>query len=229
MSEILSQKTKDGLKSFWLSKGVGELPRIEVIENWGDVENIRPSDDFNEKKITIQYAGNIGNAQGVGELVDVLHEAKCKQVAFGIWGTGSAENSIKEKVLEYGMENQVSFHGTYFRSEQQKVLNSCDIALVRLVEGMYGLGVPSKTYNILAAGKPILYIGEKGTEIWRMIEENGNGVCFEPQDRKGLISYLCGLSLENRDKLRDMGKISRKLAEEKYSKQTILNKFLEVL
>ena len=71
MSEILSQKTKDGLKSFWLSKGVGELPRIEVIENWGDVENIRPSDDFNEKKITIQYAGNIGNAQGVGELVDV--------------------------------------------------------------------------------------------------------------------------------------------------------------
>lgn len=51
MSEILSQKTKDGLKSFWLSKGVGELPRIEVIENWGDVENIRPSDDFNEKKL----------------------------------------------------------------------------------------------------------------------------------------------------------------------------------
>lgn len=82
-------------------------------------------------------------------------------MAFGIWGTGSAENTIKEKVLEYGMENQVSFHGTYFRSEQQKVLNSCDIALVRLVEGMYGLGVPSKTYNILAAGKPILYIGER--------------------------------------------------------------------
>lgn len=229
MSEILSQKTKDGLKSFWLSKGVRVLPRIEVIENWGDIENIRPSDDFNEKKITIQYAGNIGNAQGVGELVDVLHEAKCEQVAFGIWGTGSAENTIKEKVLEYGMENQVSFHGTYFRSEQQKVLNSCDIALVRLVEGMYGLGVPSKTYNILAAGKPILYIGEKGTEIWRVIEENGNGVCFEPQDREGLISYLRGLSLENREKLRDMGKISRKLAEEKYSKQTILNKFLEVL
>lgn len=229
MSEILSQKIKEGVKSFWLSKGVGELPRIEVIENWGDVENIRPSEDFNEEKITIQYAGNIGKAQGVGDFVDILYESKSEHVAFGIWGTGSAEVAVKEKVQEYGMKDQVSFHGAYFRSEQQKVLNACDIALVRLVEGMYGLGVPSKTYNILAAGKPILYIGEKGTEIWRMIEENGNGVCFEPQDRKGLISYLCGLSLENRDKLRDMGKISRKLAEEKYSKQTILNKFLEVL
>ena len=229
MSEILSQKVKDGLRGNWLSKKVGELPQINIIENWGDVENIHPTEDFAEEKITIQYAGNIGNAQGVGELVDVLHEAKCEQVAFGIWGTGSAENTIKEKVQEYGMENQVSFHGAYFRSEQQKVLNSCDIALVRLVEGMYGLGVPSKTYNILAAGKPILYIGEKGTEIWRMIEENGNGVCFEPQDREGLMSYLCDLSLDSREKLRGMGKISRKLAEEKYSKQTILNKFLEVL
>lgn len=229
MSEVLEQKVKDGLKGFGASERFEKLPRIEVIENWGDIENIHPTDDFEEEKITIQYAGNIGNAQGVGELVDVLHDAKCEQVAFGIWGTGSAENAIKEKVQEYGMENQVSFYGAYFRSEQQKVLNSCDIALVRLVEGMYGLGVPSKTYNILAAGKPILYIGEKGTEIWRMIEENGNGVCFEPQDRKGLISNLCGLSLENRDKLRDMGKISRKLAEEMYSKHTILDKFLEEL
>lgn len=229
MSEVLLQKVKDGLKGFRLSKRTGELPRIKVIENWSDIENIRPSEDFNEKKITIQYAGNIGNAQGVGELVDVLHEAKCEQVAFSIWGTGSAENTIKGKVQEYGMEKQVSFHGAYFRSEQQKVLNACDIALVRLVEGMYGLGVPSKTYNILAAGKPILYIGEKGSEIWRVIEDNGNGVCFEPQDRQGLMSYLCDLSLEKRETLRKMGRISRKLAEEEYSKQTILNKFLEVL
>lgn len=229
MSEILLQKVKDGLKGFGLFKRTGELPRIEVIENWGDVENIRSTEDFDDEKITIQYAGNIGNAQGVGEFVDILHESKSEQVIFGIWGTGSAEAAVKEKVQEYGMDNQVSFHGAYFRSEQQKVLNACDIALVRIVEGMYGLGVPSKTYNILAAGKPILYIGEKGTEIWCMIEENGNGVCFEPQDREGLISYLCGLSLKNREKLRDMGKISRKLAEIKYSKQTILNKFLEVL
>ena len=127
------------------------------------------------------------------------------------------------------MTDQVSFHGPYFRSEQQKVLNACDIALVRLVEGMYGLGVPSKTYNILAAGKPVLYIGERNTEIWRMIEENGNGVCFEPHDKEGLLAFLRGLSLESRVKLREMGKISRKLAEGKYSKQAILDKFVDVL
>ena len=224
MSEILVKKVKS--VKMW-PKGV---PRIEVIENWSDVEMICPAKvPFGAEKITIQYAGNIGNAQGVGEMVDALHEAKCGQVIFSIWGTGSAEASIKEKVHRYRMTDQVSFHGPYFRSEQQKVLNACDIALVRLVEGMYGLGVPSKTYNILAAGKPVLYIGERNTEIWRMIEENGNGVCFEPHDKEGLLAFLRGLSLESRVKLREMGKTSRKLAEGKYSKQAILDKFVDVL
>ena len=221
MSEILEKKVQKGEsdKTKW--------PRITVIENWGDTKNIKPVNIYNADKITIQYAGNIGNAQGIGEFIDVMHDANCNQVEFGIWGTGSAELSLKEKVKQLGMSGKVLFHGPYSRAEQQEVLNVCDIALVRLVEGMYGLGVPSKSYNILAAGKPILYIGERNTEIWRLIKEYGNGVCFEPNDREGLIKYLRDLSPEKRDSLREMGKISRHLAEEKFSKEAILNRFLE--
>ena len=221
MSEILEKKVQKGEsdKTKW--------PRITVIENWGDTKNIKPVNIYNADKITIQYAGNIGNAQGIGEFIDVMHDANCNQVEFGIWGTGSAELSLKEKVKQLGMSGKVLFHGPYSRAEQQEVLNVCDIALVRLVEGMYGLGVPSKSYNILAAGKPILYIGERNTEIWRLIEEYGNGVCFEPNDREGLIKYLRDLSPEKRDSLREMGKISRQLAVEKFSKEAILNRFLE--
>ena len=224
MREVLVHKigSVESVKEKW--------PRIEVIENWGDVENIWPEDEpFEAEKITIQYAGNIGNAQGVGEFVDVLHEAKCSHVSFCIWGTGRAELSIMDKVHAYGMVDQVSFRGTFLRSEQQHVLNNCDLAMVCLVNGMYGLGVPSKTYNIFAAGKPILYIGERGTEIWRVIEENGNGICFEPQDKRGLIEYLNSLSLADRYKLKKMGSISRKLAEGKYSKAIILERFLDVI
>lgn len=94
-----------------------------------------------------------------------MHDANCNQVEFGIWGTGSAELSLKEKVKQLEMSDNVMFHGPYSRADQQEVLNVCDIALVRLVEGMYGLGVPSKSYNILAAGKPILYIGVLNDEI----------------------------------------------------------------
>lgn len=204
-------------------------PRISIIENWSDVKSINPTGILKSDKVVIQYAGNIGKSQGVGDFVELIHEADCKNVSFGIWGTGTTENAIKDKVKEYGMTDRITFHGSYLRSQQQEVLNSCDIALVRLVDGMYGLGVPSKTYNILAAGKPILYIGERNTEVWRLIEEYGNGVCFEPHDKKGLIKYLQHLSVEDKPLLADMGKVSRKLAEEKFSKATILDKFIELI
>lgn len=219
MTEVLEHKCN----------GYSHRPTISLIENWGDIGNIYPLGFSESKEITIQYAGNIGNAQGVSEFVDILHEANCTNVAFSVWGTGSAETQIKEKVKEYGMSNCVHFNGSYLRSQQQSILNSCDIALVRLVEGMYGLGVPSKTYNILAAGKPILYVGEKNTEVWRMLKENGNGVCFEPSDTLGLKNYLLKLNANSRITLRKMGRISRKLAEEKYSKEVIMNKYLDLI
>lgn len=219
MSEILARKCR----------GRKRKPKIIVIENWADVESIKPKDRKPSDKVVIEYAGNIGNAQGVGEFVDVLHEVGCKNVVFKIWGTGGAEASIKQKVADYDMQDCVSFNGPYFRSQQIDVLNDCDMALVRLVEGMYGLGVPSKSYNILAAGKPILYIGEKGTEVWRMLEENGNGVCFEPSDVEGLKKFLCSMYTESISVLQEKGKISRKLAEERYSKEVILQKFVEVV
>lgn len=219
MSEVLAHKCK----------GFKNQPRIEVIENWGDVVNIMPKERFAGDKVVIQYAGNIGNAQGVGEFVDILHEAGCKNIKFCIWGTGSTETGIKEKVREYRMQDSVTFHGSYFRSQQNDVLNDCDIALVRLVDGMYGLGVPSKLYNILAAGKPILYIGEKGTEVWRMLKENNNGFCFEPSNKEGLIAFLVSLNADSLAALKVKGIISRRLVEEKYSEEVILRKFVEIV
>lgn len=202
-------------------------PIIRIVENWGDTKNINPSNSINENdKIVIQYAGNIGHAQGVEEFVDDLKASECENVIFSIWGVGNEEQSIKKKVEEYGLSDHVVFNGPYLRSQQNDVLNACDIALVRLTQGMYGLGTPSKTYNILAAGKPILYIGERGTEIWREVEENNIGVCFEPSAKESLHSFLHQLSFSDRDDLREKGLKARKVVEEKYTKEHIMNKFL---
>ena len=127
------------------------------------------------------------------------------------------------------MQQQVKFNGPYSRSLQQEVLNDSDLSLVTLVKGMYGLGVPSKTYNILAAGKPILYIGEKNTEIWLTVEENKIGYCFEPQDSEGIISFLRHLGKADIPVLKEMGQKARELAFRKYSKSAILEKFVDAL
>lgn len=204
-------------------------PKIVNIENWGDVDGIIPKARISDGFIKIQYAGNIGNAQGLDEMVEIIHEANNPFVKFGIWGTGSAEERIKGKVENLNLQEKVAFYGPYTRSQQIEVLNDSDISLVTLVKGMYGLGVPSKTYNILAAGKPILYIGEHGTEIWRTVEENQIGYCYEPDDKEGIIKFLKSLNADILPRLKSMGISARALAENKYSKTIILNKFVDAI
>ncbi len=205
-------------------------PQIKLIENWGDVIGIKPLDlKEDSDKIIIQYAGNIGYSQGVDKIINVIKDVQNRNVLLSIWGTGAAEKYLKEIVALNNLENFISFNGPYYRSQQCKILNECDIALVSLAEGMYGLGVPSKSYNILAAGKPILYIGERNSEIWLLVEENNIGFCFEPTDSDNIISFISSLSEKDKSVLLEMGRNSRLIAEKFFSESVILNKFKETI
>ena len=181
-------------------------PVCSIIENWADIEGIHPQ-PFPEGKIVLQYAGNIGRVQGLGKVIAQLTD----DVEFHLYGTGAMEESLKK----IGHPN-VFFHGPYFRSQQNDVLAACDIAVVTLQDGMYGLGVPSKTYNILASGRPILFLGPTNSEIDILVREKGVGYCEWP-------------AKWDKDELAEMGARARKLAVEEYSKDAILNKFVNAI
>ena len=55
---------------------------------------------------------------------------------------------------------------------------------------MYGLGVPSKSYNIMASGKPMLFIGDRQSEIALCIEEYSLGWVVEPDNPKMLARMI---------------------------------------
>lgn len=179
---------------------------IAIIENWADVEGIVPQ-PFPKGKIILQYAGNIGRVQALDKVIDHLPD----EVDFHLYGTGAMEDKLKSM-----QHPHVFFHGPYFRSQQNEVLAACDISVVTLQEGMFGLGVPSKTYNILASGRPIIYFGPKNSEIDLLVREKNIGYSGWPK------------SWSKQD-LEEKGKNARELAVHEYSKQTILNKFLNLI
>lgn len=181
--------------------------KISVIENWAEVENIRQQPFPESDKIILEYAGNIGRVQALDKVIEQLPDG----IEFHLYGTGALEDKLKEM-----KSPDVFFHGPYFRSQQNEVLSACDIALVTLQRGMYGLGVPSKTYNILASGRPILFLGPKDSEIDLLVREEGIGYCGWPQ-------------AWNKEELIVMGKRARRLAESHYSKEAILSKFLDII
>jgi len=189
-----------------LRRKVGESADICIVENWAETGIIHPL-PFPEGPVRLEYAGNIGRVQGLDHLVSELPD----DVELHFYGTGAMEDTLKA----IGKKN-VHFHGPYFRSQQTEVLGACHAAIVTLSKGMYGLGVPSKAYNIMAAGRPIIYFGPKDGEIGLMVRENR-------------IGYLGWPDKWDLDELKEMGKRARTLAESKYSKKAILTKFLDAI
>lgn len=201
----LGRDMKDVLEKKILNSSEN-MPKITIIENWADINGIKPQ-PMPQGKIVLEYAGNIGRIQGLDKVIEQLPES----VDFHIYGTGSMEDTLKKM-----NHPRVFFHGPYFRSQQNEVLAACHIALVTLQEGMYGLGVPSKTYNILASGRPVLFFGPQNSEIDLLVRERQIGYCGWPEKW-------------DKDELMKMGERARELAIKEYSEATILNKFIKAI
>lgn len=203
---------------------------ISIVPNWADIENITPilrSDSLIkkwglEKKLVLQYAGNIGRVQGLQEVIKAFHQSNNQNIHLSIFGSGAYESNIKQYVQENEINN-ISFHGNYSRKEQQNVLNACDIAIISLSKGMYGLGVPSKTYNILAAGKPVLFIGEPGSEIFELVRNEQIGWSIDISNELEIINFFSNLNKNDIENLSSKRSLARRLSEEKYSEETVLS------
>jgi len=107
-------------------------------------------------------------------------------------------------------------------------LNACDIALVSLVNGMKGISVPSRIYNILAAGKPIIAITEPSTELALVVEEENIGWIVPPHNPEALVKVIREAYV-NKDQLAPMGMRARIAAEEKYTFECKLQSFQALL
>ena len=73
---------------------------------------------------------------------------------------------------------------------------------------MVGLSVPSKVYAIMAAGRPMLYIGPKGSEAAVLIEEADCGTVIEPGDFAGALDAVLRV-YRDRDLLERQGRSGR--------------------
>jgi hypothetical protein len=122
----------------------------------------------------LQYAGNIGRVQGLAAIVEAFKISNYKELHVLIHGSGALVPFIRNYIKTNRLSN-VSLFGSYSRKDQNDILNSCDIAIVSLSSGIYGLAVPSKSYHILSAGKPILFLGDLRFEISCLVTEEGVG------------------------------------------------------
>jgi len=210
---------------------------INVITNWADHEIVFPKENFDlkgyyslqiENEIIIQFAGNIGRVQGLDLLFNTIEHLQNEHSHFIFIGSGALKDSLVKK-SESMKFKKVHFFPPKSRNDQQLFLNACHIGLVTLSPGMYGLGVPSKVYNIMAAGKPILYIGDKNSEIYQYIIDHEIGWAFTWDAQNELNQFLAQIDAGMLTEICRKGNNARKLVESKFTKDFILAAYNEVI
>jgi len=189
--------------------------RLHVIPNFVDTVAITPQDRMSKYRnelgigdqLVVMYAGNVGFSQSLNLVVDAA--AKFPEVAFVINGDGAARKKLQEDCAQL---TNVYF-GDYQPIERlSEVLATGDIHLVPLRTGLASVSVPSKSYSILAAGRPMLAAIDPNTEIPNMLEQSGAGVAVEPDNSSAFIEAL-GRLVSNQDQLQSMGANGRKWVE----------------
>lgn len=219
MSAVLKSKTK-GKTS------------IGLITNWADVDEVVPAakeatetykkiKDFAEGHVLFQFAGNLGKAQGLDNVMDAISKVKSDEARFLFVGAGAKLDDVNRFADQN--DKTVSL-GLVIRAQQNDFLNACDIGIVTLADGMYGLGVPSKSYNIMATGRPILYIGEEDSEIALCVKKYDIGWVVRPNDPDALAEKIEAI-LKERDSLSKKGMKARRIAEEVFSKKVVLEQY----
>lgn len=159
--------------------------RVHVIPNFVDTEFIRPADRMTRLRAelgigdepVVLYAGNVGFSQSLEMVVDAARSFP--QATFLINGDGAARTTLEERAA--GLVN-VRFSGYQPKERVPEVLATGDIHLVPLKLGLGRVSVPSKTYSILAAGRPVLAAIDPGTEVPRMLAASGGGIAVPPDD-----------------------------------------------
>lgn len=167
--------------------------RVHVIPNFVDTEFIRPADRMTPYRAelgigqepVVLYAGNVGFSQSLEMVVDAARDFP--GVTFLINGDGAARASLVERAAGLG---NVRFNGYQPKDRVPEVLATGDIHLVPLKKGLGRVSVPSKTYSILAAGRPVLAAIDPGTEVPRMLEASGGGRAVAPDDPAAFTAAL---------------------------------------
>jgi colanic acid biosynthesis glycosyl transferase WcaI len=210
---------------------------ISIITNWGDVDQVTPGERSSNpllqrhgltEKFIVQYSGNMGRTHDLENLVECARIlAREESVHFLFIGTGAKEQWLRKTARELGLAN-ITILPPQPRSALTVSLNACDLAVVSFVRGMAGVSVPSRMYNILAAGKPILAVADADSELALVIQEERVGWLVRPaspeRSAQAILEAFSSPTL-----LSEMSKRARALVLKSYTQMQIMGKFEDLL
>jgi colanic acid biosynthesis glycosyl transferase WcaI len=214
----------NGYKKKLLNLGVSNN-KISLIYNWSlPINNLKSKhyDQYSElfkNYFTIVYAGNVGQAQNLDIILDVVEEFlknDIQNIKFFIIGSGVEKVFLENEVKKRNLSEFIIFTGFIPSDNIGQFLENASALFLHLRKiPLFDITIPSKLVSYFIYSKPILCgVGGESAEI---VSESKSGLCFEPQDVSDLklkIIELISLTKFERD---EMGKSGRYIYDSLFS------------
>lgn len=230
---VISQDFKDNI----LKKNVN-ISKIKIIPNWADTKMIYPisRDDnvlakkygFNNNQFLITYCGNVGYTQNMDMLLKAAQElaTELPNIVFVIIGDGADKERI-QKIAENECINNVVFLPFQPYDNIAHVFNLGDLGLIISKPGVGDNSVPSKTWNIMAARKPILASFDSKSELCQIIKNAQCGYVAEADDYEQFVQQIRKAVFSN--ELKKLGDNGKRYLDTYYSQEVSAKKYVEII
>ncbi len=195
----------EGMKGQLLNYVNGD--KIKVVSIWPASENFKPVTKNNnpflkehgwQDKFIVLYSGNMGIGHKLDVLVDTAEVLKdYKDILFLFIGEGAKKSLLQKIVKDKGLGN-VKFLTWQSADILPYSLAAADLAVVALAPEATYASVPSKTFNYMSVGAPILGIGSEGSELEGLINSYKLGLYSKLGDIEIICNFLLSLRNENK-------------------------------
>lgn len=220
-----------------MAKGVPE-DKIVVIYNWVDQNKVVdvPREEnklfdvygLDRSKFYITYNGNIGLTQNMDMLLDVAKELQeeYEDIHFVLVGNGAYLAEVKRKVADQQLEN---VHLLPFQPYEDisHVFSLGDASLVISKPGVGANSVPSKTWSIMSASRPVLANFDEN-ELKTIIENNHCGIFTKAGDKDAFKESILTL-YNHRDLCKEYGHNGRKFVMDNLTREVGTQKYVDVI
>jgi colanic acid biosynthesis glycosyl transferase WcaI len=217
--------------------GIGiAADRISVVPNFVDTSFIRPlprQNSFSERndlsdKFVVTHAGNVGYVYDLDTMLDAATILSAyEDIVFLIVGDGVSKAPLELKAREMGLRN-VRFLPFQPHADLPWLRATSDVQVSLYRHGSSRHSMPSKVYEIMASGRPLLVSADVRSDVWNLVEETGCGLCVEPENAEKLAVAVLRL-YQDRDLCTRMGVLGRQEVERRYSREVVAGCYNELL
>jgi colanic acid biosynthesis glycosyl transferase WcaI len=228
---LISESFRTNLKK----KGVPDM-KMTLIPVWADPDEIRPMQKLNSfraanglnDKFVLLYAGNLGLTsclEDIVEAADLLRDDP--RICFVLVGEGVKKQPLQELAKSKNLSN-ILFLPYQARDIFPEILAAADLSLVTLNQDSSVSSLPSKVFNLMASARPILSVAPPESELASLISMSGCGMNV-PGGQPGLLADQIKFSIQQPERLEQMGWRGRILLEKQFTRQCCVDQYEAML